>query len=63
MANLNDIFNKKKLNQENQFVEVDGMCEECYWPLDHGYYDAKNKKLKIVCLNNHERTIDWDMNG
>lgn len=63
MADLGDILGKKKQNQDLQYVELDGMCEECYWPLDHGYFNAKKNTLLIVCLNGHERTIDWDMNG
>ena len=62
MADLRDIFNKKKeaLTQGDK-LDVNGICEECFWPIDHGFYDSKNKKLKMVCSNGHETTIDWDM--
>lgn len=62
MGSLDDILGKGK-KQSQEIIEVDGICEECFWPLDRGTYDAKNKKLTIVCSNEHVRTIDWDMNG
>lgn len=63
MADIGDILGKKKHNSKEERIDIDGICEECYWPLDYGFYDAKNHKLRIVCVNSHERTIDWNMDG
>jgi hypothetical protein len=62
MGNLDDILkNRQMAKDESLPLVVDGICEECYWPLNYGFYDSKKKKLRIVCTQGHERTIDWDM--
>jgi hypothetical protein len=62
MANLDDIIGKKEKSFDGEAVDVGGICEECFWPLDHGWHNKKLKKLKIVCEKGHERIIDWDAN-
>ena len=61
MADLNDILGKTKKIQQLEQIDLDGICEECFWPLNHGFYNKDAKKLKVVCVNDHERTLDWDM--
>lgn len=64
MANLDDILaNKSSTEDESSPIDIGGICEVCFYPLDHGFYDEKRKKLRIVCTQGHERIIDWDMNG
>lgn len=63
MADLDDIIGKKTTEKDSLALDVDGICEECYWPLNHGFYDDKKKKLRIVCTQGHERVIDWDLGG
>lgn len=62
MPDLSDILGKRP-EESGERIEIDGMCEECYWPLSHGFYDTKHKKLKMVCVKQHETTIDWEMDG
>lgn len=60
MAELSDLFGAKD-NEER--IDVNGMCEQCYWPVDYGLHDKKTNKLKIVCVNGHETMIDWNIDG
>ena len=62
MTDIDDILGRSS-KEETMSIDIDGICEECYWSLDHGFYSEKSKKLTIVCVNNHERTIDWDMDA
>jgi hypothetical protein len=65
VADLNDLFKSKASEPEpdDNRIDIDGMCEECYWPLSYGIYDSTNKKLKLVCINGHESNIDWEFYG
>lgn len=38
-------------------VEIDTNCEECFAPADKVYYNKENKRLIVICENNHERSV------
>lgn len=60
MADIEDIVSKGKQIKQQERIAVDGMCGECYFPMDYGLYDPVNKKMTLVCVKEHESVIDWE---
>lgn len=60
MASMDEIM-KKTQPVESETIEIDGMCEECFYPFEWARYYPKTKTLECHCVNDHVIKVAMDL--
>jgi hypothetical protein len=67
MNNIDDILGKKSHAEFEEFP-IDGICDyqiafgqACYHPLEKMRVDEKNKKVWVICVQEHVKEVPWSL--